>query len=265
MLLKLDLSKAFDSLSWMYIEKVLTAFGFAAPWIRWVMSLISSSFFSILINDIPSSTFHPSRGIRQGDPLSPFLFVIMAEGLGRSIKIAQQSQLLKGLSFHNSPAFTHQQFVDDNMLYGHPSIQEARQLKTLLLDFSDASGASISKSKSHIFFFHTPAPTQSPIIRILGFTSAKLPSTYLGAPLITSALKHSSWKVLLENLEARLSSLTHRSLNMASRLVLIKVVLQAMPLYLFSILAAPKWVLKELIFLQRSFLWAVTTISESGL
>lgn len=125
MLLKLDFSKAFDSLSWMHIKKVLIAFGFAAPWVRWVMSLISSSVFSILFNGIPSSPFHPSRGIRQGDPLSPFLFVIMAEGLGRSIKSAQQPLCLKGLSFHNSPTFTHQQFIDDNMIFGHPSVQEA--------------------------------------------------------------------------------------------------------------------------------------------
>jgi len=210
------------------------------------MSLISSTFFSVLINDIPSTTFHPSHGIRQGDPLSPFMFVIMAEGLGRSIRSAQQSLHLKGLSFHNSPAFTHQQFVDDKMLFGYPSVQEACQLKTLLTDFLEASRASINHSKSQTFFFHTPSITQSTILCILGFSSVKLPSSYLGALLIASALKHSSWRILLENLEARLSSWTHISLNMASRLVLIKAVLQAMPLYLFSILAAPKGVLKEI-------------------
>lgn len=79
MLLKTDLSKAFDSLSWKYIKKMLLTFGFSPPWVRWVMSLITSTFFSILVNGIPSTPFHPSRGIRQGDPLSPFLFVIMGD------------------------------------------------------------------------------------------------------------------------------------------------------------------------------------------
>eukprot|EP00253_Pinus_taeda_P015289 PITA_15289 len=141
------------------------------------------------------------------------------------------------------------------MLYGHPSVQEARQLKSLLADFSEASGASINQSKSQIFFFHTSSAIQSVILRIPRFTSAKLPSTYLGAPLITSKLKHSAWKSLLEKLEAKLCSWTRRSLNMASRLVLIKAILQAMPLYLFSILSAPKWVLKELKAIHRAFLW----------
>lgn len=89
MLLKLDLSKAFDSLSWAYIQKVLLAFGFAHSWVRWIFNLLSSVFYSVLINGIPSVNYRPSRGIRQGDPLSPFIFVIMAEGLGRFITSAR--------------------------------------------------------------------------------------------------------------------------------------------------------------------------------
>lgn len=107
MILKLDLSKAFDKLGWTYMQKMLNAFGFSPMWVRWIMSLISSSFFSILVNGIPSQTFSPSREIRQGDPLSPFLFVLMVEGLGRHIKHALISQQLKGLSIHNSLAITH--------------------------------------------------------------------------------------------------------------------------------------------------------------
>eukprot|EP00253_Pinus_taeda_P029767 PITA_29767 len=255
MLLKIDLSKAFDSISWDYLQKILKAFGFSPSWVRWISNLISSSFFSILINSIPSPTFRPSRGIRQGDPLSPFLFVILAEGLGRSIKSAILSRKLKGIAFHQTPAISHQQFVDDNMLFGHPSAQEARSFNSILEDFSLASGALINKVKSQIFFFNTPPSTQRAISRILGFTITSLPSKYLGAPLMSSALKHSSWNNLLEKLEVRLLLWTHRALNMASRIVLIKAVLQSMPLYLFSILSAPKWVLKAIKQLQRNFLW----------
>eukprot|EP00253_Pinus_taeda_P013966 PITA_13966 len=159
---------------------------------------------------------------------------------------------------HYSPPRSHHlspQFVDDNMLFGHPSVQEARTLNALLDNFSKAFGALINKVKSRIFFFNTPPTTQREIARILGFSVASLPSKYLGAPLIASALKHSSWTNLLEKLEAKLFLWMHRALNMASRLVLIKAVLQSMPLYLFSIMAAPKWVLKAIKQLQRNFLW----------
>eukprot|EP00253_Pinus_taeda_P012160 PITA_12160 len=202
-----------------------------------------------------SDTFRPSRGIRQGDPLSPFLFVIVTEGLGRIIKSAALSHNLKGLSFNNSPAYTHQQFVDDNMLFAHPSVQEARLLKDLLSTFSEASGALINRIKSQIFFFNTPVATQNSITQILGFTIAKLPSKYLGAPMIVSALKHASWTDLLDKFEAKLSLWTHRALNMASRIILIKAILQSLPLYLFTLLAAPKWVIKAIRNLQRNFLW----------
>eukprot|EP00253_Pinus_taeda_P021112 PITA_21112 len=135
---------------------------------------------------------------------------------------------------------------------------ESHHFNSIFLDFLDASWAKINKAKSQLFFFDTPAITRASIARILGFSIASLPSKYLGAPLTDSALKHSSRRLLLEKLEACLSSWTHRALNMTSRLVLIKAVLQSMSLYLFSILAASKWVLKDIRCIQRSFLWGNT-------
>eukprot|EP00253_Pinus_taeda_P021283 PITA_21283 len=226
---------------------MLTAFGFSLTWVRWLMTLISSPLYSVLVNRIPSKPYSPSRGIYQGDPLFPFLFIIMVEGLGCLIKQAVQSLDLRGISVHVTPAITHQQFVDDNMLFGHPSISEARTYKALLA-------------------------AERIIAPIIGFSQAKLPSHYLGAPLIDSTLKHASWHQLTEKMESRLwpwthrtlnmasrlLSWTHRTLNMASRLVLIKVVLQSMPLYLFSVLATPKWVLKRIKNIQRNLLWGST-------
>ena len=97
MIMQLDIAKAYDKLNWNYIRKVLLAFGFDHNWIRWVMALVTSPSFSILVNGSPLETFIPSTGLRQGDPLSPFLFILMMEGLGRSIKRAKEVGKVKGL------------------------------------------------------------------------------------------------------------------------------------------------------------------------
>jgi len=182
----------------------------------------------------------------------------MAKGLGCLIKNVVHSHNLRGISAHGTFAITHQQFLDDNMLLRHPSVREAHAFKDLLDTVSMASGTSINTAKSQIFFFHTPPATQRITARIIGFSQAKFPSKYIDAPLIDSALKHASWNQLIEKLESLLSSWTYRTLNMASRLIMIKVVLQSMPLYLFSVLAALKWVLQKIKDLQHNFLWGST-------
>lgn len=100
MILKLDLSKVFNKLSRNYIHQMLIVFGFSATWTKWIMNLISTPSYSILLNGSPSKPFRPSRGIHQGDPLSPFLFVLMAEGLSRLLHPAISSHSLKGISLH---------------------------------------------------------------------------------------------------------------------------------------------------------------------
>jgi len=108
MILKLDISKAFDKLSWEYIHQMLLAFGFNATWTRWIMNLITSPCFSVLLNGSPSVPFRPSRGIRQGDPLSPFLFFLMAKGLSRLVHHAISSQAIKGIALHGLHPLSHQ-------------------------------------------------------------------------------------------------------------------------------------------------------------
>ena len=156
-LIKLDLSKAFDKISWQYLRSILHAFDFHPTWTQWILSLVSSTFFLILVNGAPSPTFKPSRGIRQGDPLSPFLFILMEEGLNRCILETIEKNTLKGLSPHGiHPPLSHTQIVDDTMLMASPTLREAHFLKAILDDFPESSGTSINNKKYQIFFFNTP-------------------------------------------------------------------------------------------------------------
>lgn len=100
-IIKLDMSKAFDRLIWDFLLPMLAAFKFCQTWIHRDTHFVSSTFFVFLINGSPSSPFNPSQGIRQGDPLSPFLFILIAKGLGSSVHQAIVDGNLKGLCILN--------------------------------------------------------------------------------------------------------------------------------------------------------------------
>ena len=114
---------------------------------------------------------------------------------------------IKGMLLHEDmEKQTHQQFVDDTMLMGHPSVQDARAFKLSLSLFVRESGLASNAEKSQIFFYNTPAITQRNISRILGFTKETLPSKYLGVPLGQGTIRKASWQDLLDRIKARLAS-----------------------------------------------------------
>eukprot|EP00253_Pinus_taeda_P010493 PITA_10493 len=257
MMIKLDLSKAYDRLSWKYLETVLERFGFHQRWIAWIHNLISSPHFSILVNGSPSKTFNASRGIRQGDPLSPFLFILAAEGLGRFIKQERAANRIKGLQiWGNNLPLTHQQFVDDIMLFGEPTVREVRHLRRILDLFAEASGLEINKDKSCIFIFNTIDQVKSHLIRILGFKRGELPTKYLGNVLDLTSKRVKNWQGVLDKLSNKVANWAFRVLNIAGRVVLAKSVLQAIPIYPLSIMAAPAGVFAKIKEIIRKFIWS---------
>lgn len=208
------------------------------------MALVTSSSFSILVNGSPSKIFIPSRGLRQGDPLSPFLFILMMEGLGRLIKQAKAEGKIKGLQLsENGQTLTHQQFVEDTMLQGVPTVKSLAY-KQLLIDFGMATGMEVNLFKSKIFVFNINIVIQRNISRILGFQRDSLPLQYLGVPLTAKPLHKSIWEPVINKMQDKIRNWTIRSLNLAGRLVLTKVVLQSIPFFMLSTFPAPKGVLQ---------------------
>eukprot|EP00253_Pinus_taeda_P032627 PITA_32627 len=224
--------------------------------IIWVMALGTSSSFSILINGYPSKLFLPTRGLRQGDPLLPFLLILMMEGLGWSIKHARSTGKIQGLQIsENGQALTHQQFVDDTMLQGIPTVKEALAYKQILKDFASTSGMEVNLSKLKIFFFNTHITIQRNVSRILGFQTDSLPSKYLGVPLTAKPMLKIILEPLIIKMQDKVMKLANVSLNIEGRLILTKVVLQAIPVFMLSTLPTPKGVLQQFRNIQRDFLW----------
>jgi hypothetical protein len=136
-----------------------------------------------------------------------------------------------------------------------PTAREATKLNSILSDFTEASGMLLNLDKSKLYFFNTPIAVQNHISRLLGIPKSSLPSIYLGIPLTGEPGRSISWDSLLLSISHRLSNWTFRPLNIAARLVLLKSVLQALPTYLFTALAAPISVIRAIRGLQRNFLW----------
>ena len=116
--LKIDMEKVYDQLEWCFLEKVLHGFGFPSIWIQWVMQCVTTPSFSILLNDSPFSFFKPKRGLRQGDPLSPFLFILAAEVLARLIE--REAVNNKIIGYKLAPdlmPISHLQFADDLFIF----------------------------------------------------------------------------------------------------------------------------------------------------
>ena len=130
MALKLDMSKAYDRVEWSFLECLLRKMGFHSRWVNLMMECITTVSYSILINWEPSQTIHPSRGLRQGDPLSPYLFLLYTEGLHGLISRAAISGDIRGISIcRNGSRLIHLFFADDSLLFCRASVQECTRPK----------------------------------------------------------------------------------------------------------------------------------------
>lgn len=255
-MIKLDLSKAYDRLNWKYLEATLLAYGFCNRWVNWILNMIATPNFSILLNGTPTSTFIVTRGLRQGDPLSPFLFIIAAEGIGRYFKKELRERKIKGFRlWGNNISVTHQQFVKDIMIFCKVSLREVKMVKEILEVFMEALRTEINKGKSNTFIFNSPETIKTHLTRILGFRKGELPTKYLGTMLDLSSLWVANWKPIIEKLKKRLENWSFRSLNTAARLVLLKTTLQSIPIYPLSVMVLPKRVCTKMNEIYRKFLW----------
>jgi len=154
-ILKIDLAKAFDRVSWLFIKMILIHLGFPHNFITWIMACITTPSFSILINGSASHFFHSERGLRQGCPLSPLLFLIVMDGLIRLIALAKRDGDIHGLKIPDECFLTHLLFVDDVLIFLDGSIQDSHSLSKILSLFSTTTGMLSNQSKSTITFART--------------------------------------------------------------------------------------------------------------
>nr|XP_023881744.1 uncharacterized protein LOC111994118 [Quercus suber] len=159
MALKLDMSKAYDRVEWKYLELIMKGMGFADRWVALMMECISIVSYSILINGEPFPIVHPTRGIIQGDPLSPYLFLFCTEGLHSLLQHSADSGQIRGVSIcKKGPRLTHLFFADDSLLFCRSSATECLKIQDILDSYERASGQQLNKSKTSLFFSKSTSP-----------------------------------------------------------------------------------------------------------
>eukprot|EP00253_Pinus_taeda_P014598 PITA_14598 len=256
-LLKIDLSKAFDRVSWLYLKMILIHLGFPHSYISWIMACITSPSFSILINGSASTFFHSERGLRQGCPLSPLLFLLVMEGLSRLMEDAKRAGDIGGLGISDLCYLTHLLFVDDVLILLDGSIRDSRTFLKILQRFSAATGMLPNQSKSTITCARTSVQETRSALQAFPYSVHPLDSgfKYLGFNLKPTCQRIADWVWLVAKLEKRLIGWSHRYLSRAGRLVLIKSVLEATPVFWMALAWIPRNILGRLQQLCNRYLW----------
>lgn len=159
--LKLDISKAYDRIDWLYPKEVMIKMGFDSRWVRWIMMCVETVDYCVIFNNESVEPIFPRRGLCQGDPLSPYLFILCAEGLSTLIRKAEQRGYIHGISIcSNAPIISHLFFGDDCFFFSRAEEREVNMIKNILEVYEAASGQSISLPKSEVYYSRSvPIPT----------------------------------------------------------------------------------------------------------
>ncbi|XP_022030689.1 uncharacterized protein LOC110931611 [Helianthus annuus] len=252
---KIDIQKAYDTVSWSFLESILKKFGFHHKMINWIMTCVTSVSYSLSINGELHGYFEGKRGLRQGDPMSPYLFTLVMEVL---TLILQQVATNTSFKFHgkcSKQKIINILFADDLFLFSHGDSVSVKHLKLALDKFTQISGLVPSMPKSTVYFSNVTSAMKNQILNLLPFQEGSLPVRYLGVPLISTRLAARDCKILIERTQRRIDNWVTKSLSFAGRLQLINSVLAAMYSYWASVFLLPIGIVKDLEKRLRRFLW----------
>ncbi|KAK8618177.1 hypothetical protein V6N13_116045 [Hibiscus sabdariffa] len=255
---KLDMEKAFDRVEWPFLKAVMLHLGFAPSWVDLIMRCVSSVSSRVRVRGALSEAFHPQRGLRQGDPLSPFLFLFCSEGLSATLTAAQQEGHLPGVrASKHGPPVNHPLFADDSLVFLRNNMTEVQCLKDILLTYSSVSGQKVNFSKSTTYFSpRTPPAHRTAVHDALGVQEVDDPGIYLGVPLLIGKNKYAAFGRYRDKVDTRVSKWSNLLLSFSRREVLIKSVAQALPQYVMSCYLLPCSLVEEMSRSIRRFWWS---------
>jgi len=257
LILKLDLSKAYDRVNWDMLRFILCQIGVPFIVIRWIMACVTYTNYAVLVNGSPTRFFKAERGLRQGCPLSPLLFLLMIEGLNKMISDGKEEGSLHGINISLALAITHLQFVDDIVIFGSYSISDWQSLSGIFNTFSLATGMLINFEKS-VLIPHGISPKQLDPIHSLfpaRISSFELGLKYLGYYIKANNYTVGDWHWILRKMDVKINSWCNRYLSLGGRHTLLSSVLSGIPVYWFSLAQIPLSISNTLRSKMANFIW----------
>uniref|UniRef100_A0A2N9HQT2 Reverse transcriptase domain-containing protein n=1 Tax=Fagus sylvatica TaxID=28930 RepID=A0A2N9HQT2_FAGSY len=257
-LCKLDIEKAYDHVNWNCLLYLLERMGFGYRWCHWMKTCISTVQFSVLVNGAPEGFFGSSRGLRQGDSLSPLLFLLIMEVLSRLLQKTEEEGLIRGFQAGmlggNEVRISHLLFADDTIVLCDAAPEQVFHIRKVLSCFEAITGLHVNLAKSEMVPVGV-VDSMQPLADLLCCRVGVLPMLYLGMPLGAQYKALNVWNSVLEKIERRLASWQTLYLSKGGRLTLLKSTLASLPTYFLSLFTIPVSVARRIEKLQRNFLW----------
>lgn len=247
MALKLDMSKAYDRIEWSYLQAVLTKMGFDRWWVHLIMQCVKTVSYQIVHAHREIGPIFPTRGLRQGDPLSPYLFILCTEGLSAMLHNSERQQLINGVKIcKQAPTINHMLFADDSYLYCKAQEEEAHRILEILSKYELASGQMVNKSKSSIFFStNTSMAVRQQLCNILQMEEADENCRYLGLPNMMQKSKVATLAFLKDKVRRRTLTWDGKIISQGGKEILVKSIVQALPTYAMSVFLLPLEITKD--------------------
>ncbi|XP_019431829.1 PREDICTED: uncharacterized protein LOC109338932 [Lupinus angustifolius] len=261
--IKLDIKKAFDTIDWVFLLDTLKAFGFCQVFCSWINTILHSAKLSININGSQVGFFNCSRGVRQGDPLSPLLFCIAEDVLSRGITSLVSRNKLSSISGpRNLQTPSHVLYADDIIIFCKATAPQLLNLKNLVLDYSKISGQVINLPKCNFFSADASARKIGRIASTLGFSAGSIPFSYLGVPIFYGKPRKVHLQAIADRILSKLANWKGASLSIMGRVEIVKSIIQSMLVYSFHVYKWPATLLKLLDNAIRNFIWSGSSTQQ---
>jgi hypothetical protein len=255
--IKLDMAKAYDQVEWDYLNAIMLALGFPASWCSLVMKCISSVSFSVRINGVFSEFFKSTRGIRQGDPISPYLFLLCSEGLSCMVKNIGPLYVSRGVRVsRHAPWISHLLFADDCLIFTQASKRGADRIAAILEDYNRGSGQLVNKSKSAVFFSpNCEQECKADVHESLQIPNEALGERYLGLPTAAERGAGDVFNFVPARVRGFVGGWAEKNLSCAAREVLLKANAQSVPTYPMSCFKLSLTVCRKLTSAVSNYWW----------